>query len=65
MNTGALKFFNESRRFGFIVDDATAKEHYVHAIDLVTDIKQGDKVTFELREIDRGQQAVNVRGIGV
>ena len=63
MNTGTVKFFNESKRFGSIIDDATSKEYYVHSNDLLTDILKGDKVVFELREIDRGVQVVNVRSI--
>ncbi len=61
MNTGIVKFFNESKRFGIIIDDVTAKEHYVHAMDPINDLSQGDWVEFELREIDRGHQVVNVR----
>lgn len=61
MNTGTVKFYSEWRRFGTIIDNQTSEEYYVHGIDLIDDIEQGDQVTFELKEISRGYQVVNVR----
>ena len=35
MNTGKVKFFNGSKGFGFITDDETGKEYFVHASGLI------------------------------
>jgi len=50
MNTGTVKFFNESKGFGFIKDDQSGKEYFVHASGLINPIKENDEVTFEVRE---------------
>ena len=63
MNSGTVKYFNESKRFGVIIDDETGIEHHVHSTDLINDISQGDKVEFELREISKGHQVVNVKSV--
>lgn len=61
MNTGTVKFFNESKGFGFIIEDGTNKEYFVHVNGLKDQIKQNDKVTFEVVEGRKGLNAVNVR----
>ncbi len=47
MNTGTVKFFNETKGFGFIVDNASGEEIFVHVSGLVDTIREGDKVTFD------------------
>jgi CspA family cold shock protein len=61
MNTGTVKFFNDSKGFGFIKDDANDKEYFVHVSGLKDEIKENDKVTFELQEGKKGLNAVNVK----
>lgn len=63
MKNGTVKFFNESKGFGFIVEDGSGEEHFVHVSGLVDEINQGDAVEFELREGRKGLNAVNVRVI--
>ncbi len=61
MNTGVVKFFNETKGFGFIKEDETDKEYFVHVSGLINKIKDNDKVTFELSEGKKGINAVNVK----
>jgi len=60
MKTGTVKFFNESKGFGFIVAD-NGQDIFVHVSGLVDKINQGDKVTYEVTEGRKGQNAINVR----
>ncbi len=61
MSTGTVKFFNEDKGFGFIVDDETQNEIFVHVSGLEDDIEKNDKVTFETTEGKKGLNAVSVR----
>lgn len=61
MNKGIVKFFNESKRFGFIKDENTGKEYFVHASGLTDKVKENDVVTFDLIEGKKGLNAVNVK----
>ena len=61
MKKGKVKFFNESKGFGFIRDVESEKEYFVHVSGLVDKIKEGDDVTFELQEGKKGLNATNVR----
>jgi cold shock protein len=61
MNTGTVKFFNNSKGFGFIKDDTSDKEYFVHVSGLKDQIKENDKVTFDLQEGKKGLNAVNVK----
>jgi CspA family cold shock protein len=63
MNKGTVKFFNESQGFGFIKEDESNKEHFVHVSGLIDEINEGDAVEFELQEGKKGLNAVNVRVI--
>jgi len=58
---GKVKFYNNKKRFGFIVDDDTQKEYFVHASGLIDQVKEGDEVTFELKEGEKGVNAVDVK----
>ncbi len=62
MQTGKVKFFNESKGFGFIVDDNSGEEIFVHVTGLsgIT-IRENDSVSFDLQEGKRGLNAVNVK----
>jgi cold shock protein len=61
MQTGTVKFFNESKGFGFIKASGTGEEFFVHVSGLVDKIKEGDTVTFETQQGKKGINAVNVR----
>ena len=61
---GTVKFFNTEKRFGFIKHDDSNKETFVHVSGLVNDIKEGDKVEFDMQEGKKGMNAVNVKLIG-
>jgi len=61
MNKGVVKFFNETKGFGFIKDKDSEKEYFVHVSGLVDEIKEKDEVTFELQEGKKGLNAVNVK----
>jgi CspA family cold shock protein len=61
METGTVKFFNESKGFGFIKDSSNGTEYFVHVSGLVDEIKEGDDVEFDLKEGRKGLNAVNVK----
>jgi len=61
MYTGVVKFFNETKGFGFIREDNSGKEIFVHVSGLVNKIRENDKVTFEIEEGKKGSNAVNVK----
>ena len=61
MSKGTVKFFNETKGFGFIVDDETSKEYFVNVTGLVDKVKENDQVEFELEEGRRGLNAINVK----
>jgi len=63
MKQGTVKFFNESKGFGFIVEDGSNSEHFVHISGLIDEIKEGDTVEFELKEGKKGMNAVNVKAL--
>ena len=61
MKTGTVKFFNVSKGYGFIKEDESGQEVFVHATGLVDQIRQDDKVNFEITEGKKGLNAVNVK----
>ena len=63
MNKGTVKFFNESKGFGFITEEGTNKEHFVHVSGLIDEVREGDEVEFELTEGKKGLNAINVKVI--
>ena len=63
MNKGTVKFFNESKGFGFIKEEDTNKEYFVHVSGLIDEIREGDNVEFELTEGKKGLNAINVKVI--
>jgi len=63
MQTGIIKFFNVKKGYGFVKEDGTDKEYFVHATGLIDRIRENDKVEFEVKEGDRGASAVNVKKI--
>jgi len=63
MSTGTVKFFNESKGFGFITEEGVDRDHFVHVTGLIDDIREGDNVEDELVEGKKGMNAVNVKVI--
>ena len=61
MNNGTVKFFNESKGYGFITPDDGGKDVFVHVNGLIDDIREGDKVNYETEEGRKGLNAVEVR----
>ncbi len=61
MKKGTVKFFNESKGFGFIIDDESKEEYFVHVSGLVSEVREGDQVEFDLREGRKGLNAVDVK----
>ena len=57
---GTVTFFNESKGYGFIKNTETQDSIFVHANGLITQIKEGDKVTFEVEMGQKGPTAVKV-----
>lgn len=58
-NKGTVKFFNEAKGFGFIKDEASGQDIFVHATGLNDEIREGDKVAFNLKEGKKGINAVD------
>lgn len=63
MNTGTIKFFNESKGYGFIKDESSNQEIFVHVTGLEDKVKQNDKVAFKVVDGKKGLSAVNVKKI--
>ncbi|MEL6558613.1 MAG: cold shock domain-containing protein [Bacteroidota bacterium] len=63
MYKGTVKFFNDSKGFGFILEEGTNKEHFVHISGLVDEVRENDSVEFELKEGKKGLNAFNVKVI--
>ena len=61
MKTGVVKFFNVEKGFGFIKDDETQQDIFVHKSGLIDNIRDEDRVTFETQQGQKGINAVNVK----
>ncbi|WP_443944735.1 cold-shock protein [Pedobacter sp. AW1-32] len=60
---GTVTFFNESKGYGFIKNTDTQESIFVHVNGLATQIREGDKVTFEVEMGQKGPNAVKVTKI--
>lgn len=60
---GKVKFFDGSKGFGFITSDEDGKDYFVHqsALPQGVMLNEGDAVTFDVEQGDRGPKAANVR----
>ena len=59
---GKVKFFNSSKGYGFIVDDETGDDVFVHVTSLNgLKINEGDKVEYVVEEGERGKSASNIQ----
>ncbi|MCB0528441.1 MAG: cold shock domain-containing protein [Lewinellaceae bacterium] len=61
MYSGTVKFFNETKGFGFVVDDSSKEEIFVHVSGLIDNIREGDKVTFNTERGRKGMNAIDVK----
>lgn len=61
MKKGTVKFFNQTKGFGFITPEDGGKDVFVHSSGLADNIRDGDAVTFEVQEGPKGLNAVNVK----
>ena len=60
MPTGTVKFFNTQKGFGFITPDDGGKEVFVHVSGLTNDIRENDKVSYDMTDGKKGPNAINV-----
>lgn len=60
MKTGKVKFFNKEKGFGFIIDDETGKDIFVHVSDTNGTIEDNDRVEFETAPGKKGIRCINV-----
>jgi CspA family cold shock protein len=63
MQEGTVKFFNESKGFGFITDADTGKDVFVHVSGLIDEIRENDRVRYNTEQGKKGINAVNVEVI--
>jgi len=63
LKTGKVKFYNESKGYGFITEDGSDSEYFVHISGLIDEIRQDDSVEFDLKEGKKGMNAVQVKVI--
>ena len=61
MKTGKVKFYNSEKGFGFIKDNETQKDVFVHRTGLIDSINENEDVTFSVKEGQKGPNAVDVR----
>ncbi len=59
MNKGTVKFFNETKGFGFIKDE-NGQEIFVHVTGLKEEIRENDEVVYDVQDGKKGLNAVNV-----
>ena len=59
-SNGTVKFFNTRKGFGFI-EGEDSKDIFVHANNLVDQISDGDKVSYEIEDTPKGPSAINVK----
>ena len=63
MKNGTVKFYNGAKGFGFITENESGTEYFVHVTGLIDEINEGDAVEFELKDGKKGMNAVNVKVI--
>jgi cold shock CspA family protein len=63
VRTGKVSYYNSSKGYGFIKDQLTQENIFVHVNGTLDPIAEGDKVTFEMMPGQKGMNAVHVRKI--
>ncbi len=65
MATGTVKWFNDSKGYGFITPEDGSKDLFVHSSAIqaggFNSLKEGDRVEFDVTQGQKGPQAINVR----
>lgn len=61
MKKGTVKFFNNTKGFGFVKETSTGIEYFVHVSGLIDEIRENDEVVFDLEQGKKGLNAVNVK----
>ena len=61
MQKGTVKFFNGTKGFGFITPEDGGADIFVHSTGLVDQIRENDKVSFDVENGKKGLNAVNVK----
>jgi cold shock protein len=61
MYKGTIKFYNSKKGFGFIVEETSGKDVFVHTSGLIDKVKEGDKVVFETKRGKKGVTAEQVK----
>jgi CspA family cold shock protein len=61
MKNGVVKFFNVTKGFGFIKDESSGEDIFVHSSGLQEEIRENDNVSFDTENGKKGLNAVNVR----
>ncbi len=61
MQEGTVKFFNETKGFGFITPTNGGSEVFVHISGLIDQIQQNDQVRYDIQDGKKGPNAVNVK----
>jgi CspA family cold shock protein len=61
MQQGTVKFFNETKGFGFIIPANGDAEIFVHVSGLIDSIRENDSVTYDVEQGKKGLNAVNVK----
>lgn len=61
MKKGTVKFFNETKGFGFITPEDGSADVFVHVTGLINKIQENDVVTFDVENGRKGINAINVK----
>jgi CspA family cold shock protein len=61
MQEGTVKFFNETKGFGFITPTTGGQDIFVHVSGLIDEVRESDKVTYDVQNGKKGLNAVNVK----
>jgi CspA family cold shock protein len=63
MNEGTIKFYNEAKGFGFITPSNGGSDVFVHATGLNGQVRENDKVSYDVTDGQKGPTATNVNVI--
>lgn len=65
MQEGKVKFYNQSKGFGFITLTEKNEDIFVHSTGLLDNVKENDNVSFEVQSGPKGLNAINVKRIKI